>query len=92
MSLSRFYHFFFSEEIFELPKKNNLIKILVTGSNGFLEKSFVSAYKDKCELLTSSFKNSDINIDLVKEDFQTTSILNALSFIVLKKAKGIKID
>lgn len=46
------------------------MKILVTGSNGFLGKSFVSAYKDKCELLTLSRKNSDINIDLVKEDFE----------------------
>jgi len=46
------------------------MKILVTGSNGFLGKSFVSAYKDKCELLTLSRKNADINIDLVKEDFE----------------------
>ncbi|ANW94973.1 hypothetical protein AXE80_01105 [Wenyingzhuangia fucanilytica] len=40
------------------------MKILITGSNGFLGSRFVSSYKDKFELLTLSRKNADICIDL----------------------------
>ena len=37
------------------------MKLLITGSNGFIGKHFINKYKDKYEIKTFSFLNDDIN-------------------------------
>ncbi|WP_165732990.1 NAD(P)-dependent oxidoreductase [Polaribacter sp. 20A6] len=44
------------------------MRLLITGSNGFLGRSFVKAYKNKYDLVTLSRKNADICVDLTKDD------------------------